>query len=418
MRLSRHPLFQSLINLKGNARACVYSEPLWGIAYNLYIPYASLYMLAFGLTDQQIGLIASIGLVVQTLAAFLSGAVTDKLGRRLTTFLIEAISWAAPALIWALSQNFTSFVIAALLNSFFRISYTSWTCLMVEDSNPEILVELYTWISIFAVTTALVTPVTSWLIDALGLIPAMRLVYLFGFALFTIKLIVLYVLSSETQNGKIRQKETHNRSIFSLLSEYGAVLKSILQTPHTLYTIGLVTVMGITATITSTFWGIIAVEKIHLPESSIGYFAFARSLVMLVFYFGILPRIRHLPFKIPMQVGFILYILGQVILVLTPEKNVLLLVISVILDATSVALVVPQVDKLAVVTVSPEERARIMAIIYSITLIISSPFGWIAGNLSAVNRSLPFVLNIVLYILGFILTFFAARAAKSELQTN
>ena len=58
----KHPLVRMLLQLRGNPRASVYTEPLWGIPYNLYAPYVSVYMLTLGLKDVQIGLIASIGL--------------------------------------------------------------------------------------------------------------------------------------------------------------------------------------------------------------------------------------------------------------------------------------------------------------------------------------------------------------------
>jgi len=69
-------------HLRGNPRGCVYTEPLWGIPYNLYAPYISVYMLALGLSDQQIGLIVSITMTIQIGMMLVSGAVTDKLGRR------------------------------------------------------------------------------------------------------------------------------------------------------------------------------------------------------------------------------------------------------------------------------------------------------------------------------------------------
>ena len=77
-------------------RACVYTEPLWGIPYNLYTPYVSVYMLALGLTDAQIGLIVTISLVLQIFSSLMGGVVTDKLGRRKTTFIFDTISWSIP----------------------------------------------------------------------------------------------------------------------------------------------------------------------------------------------------------------------------------------------------------------------------------------------------------------------------------
>src|SRR5665647_1828927 len=129
-----HQLVNTLLGLRGNQRACVYTEPLWGIPFNLYAPYATLYMYAMGVTDVQIGLIVSLGMAFQVLFALVSGIITDKLGRKKTTFIFDIIAWSIPCLIWAVAQSFIYFAIAALINSMWRITMNSWTCLLVEDS--------------------------------------------------------------------------------------------------------------------------------------------------------------------------------------------------------------------------------------------------------------------------------------------
>ena len=60
-RLS-HSLMDTLRGLRGNARGAVLTEPLWGIPFNLFAPYISLYMLALGLKVSQIGLVTSVAL--------------------------------------------------------------------------------------------------------------------------------------------------------------------------------------------------------------------------------------------------------------------------------------------------------------------------------------------------------------------
>ena len=81
----RNPLLSTLLTLRGNGRACVYTEPMWGLSMALVLPYASVFMLALGLQDHQIGLLATISMLSQMVAGLLSGAITDKFGRRLTT---------------------------------------------------------------------------------------------------------------------------------------------------------------------------------------------------------------------------------------------------------------------------------------------------------------------------------------------
>jgi hypothetical protein len=129
----RNPLVNSLLNLRGNARASVYTEPLWGLSMMLVLPYASVFMLALGLYDQQIGLLATIAMLSQVVFGLLSGVITDKLGRRLTTALFDVIAWAIPCLIWAVAQNFWYFLVASLVNGAWQVTQNSWDCLLVED---------------------------------------------------------------------------------------------------------------------------------------------------------------------------------------------------------------------------------------------------------------------------------------------
>lgn len=46
MTIAGHPLFQTLRELKGNPRVTVLTEPVFGIPYNLFAPFLSVYMLA------------------------------------------------------------------------------------------------------------------------------------------------------------------------------------------------------------------------------------------------------------------------------------------------------------------------------------------------------------------------------------
>ena len=39
--MKNHPLVRALLELRGNPRACVFTEPLWGVPYNLYMPFAA-----------------------------------------------------------------------------------------------------------------------------------------------------------------------------------------------------------------------------------------------------------------------------------------------------------------------------------------------------------------------------------------
>jgi DHA1 family tetracycline resistance protein-like MFS transporter len=418
--LPENSIITTLKNLRGNPRACVYTEPMWGIPYNLFAPYASLYMLALGVSDSQIGMLTSIGLALQVAFALLSGAITDKFGRKRTTLVADLLSWSIPMLILTVSQNFYFFLAAFIIGSMWRISSTSWLCMLVEDADQSQLVHIYTWIEIAGYSAAFFSPIAGLLIGRFSLVPTVRGLYLFAFFMMTTKFLVFNHFVTETRQGKIRLQETQGQPLFSLLRGYRGVLMQVLRTPRTLLTVSLQVVMSIGLTIANTFWAILVTEKLHIADANIAYFSFFRSVAMLVFYFFIMPRISSLRFKRPLATGFLGLIASQTLLISMPEKSYLLLLFTTLIDAWSVALINPFLGSMMAVNVDPQERARIMAIISVVVISLTSPFGWIAGRLSEANRVLPFVLNIVLFGIGFLLVPVAAwvvnRASVGENQ--
>lgn len=396
-----HPLIVTLRELKGNPRVTVLTEVMFGIPYNLFMPFFSVYMLALGITDQQIGGLASLGLVIQIFSALLSGAIVDKFGRRLTLFLCDLLSWAVPCLVWAFAQDVRYFVAAAALNSFWRISHTAWTCLMVEDAEERHLVHIWTWIMIFAVCSAFFTPLGGWFVGRFGLVPAVRGLFLFGAFMLAAKATVLYIYSHETARGVQRMAETKGQSLLSLLGEYRSVFGQILHSRPLLAALALMVITSIYATVSGSFWGVLFTTKLGFADSEISIYVALRSIVMTICFFLLGPRLTNLRrFRLPLWTGFIAFFISQLILVAMTPRAIPLLVLSVVLEALASALVSPMTESLLALSLESKERARISAMVYVALIVLISPFGWIAGQLSAIDRALPFTLNMALFVLG------------------
>ena len=292
-RLLTHSLVRSLKSFTGNARACVFTEPMWGIPYTLYATYASVYMRNLGLKDSQIGLIVSIGLFFQIIAALSSGIITDKLGRKRATLIFDILAWSVPCLIWAVAQNFYFFVASAIVNSLWRVTMNSWTLLMVEDTDENQLVDIYSWVYISGQLAAFFAPLAGLLITAFTLVPTMRGLYGLAFVLMTAKFLILNRYVDETKQGQVRMEETRGQSIFTMLSEYRTVIGQVLKAPSTLFTLGIMLVMGASQMINGTFWSILVNEKLQIPAEHLAFYQFSRSITMLLFFFLAMPYIRE-----------------------------------------------------------------------------------------------------------------------------
>lgn len=394
-----HPLVKSLLELRGNPRACIYVEPLWGIAFNLYAPFATLYMSHLGVSDAQIGLLLTVGMAIQILSSLLGSILIDKMGRRLSALVLGLLSWTIPPAILMLSQNFWWFFIAALFSGIALIESVAWNCLLVEDAEPAKLVDMYNWATISGLLAVFFAPLAGIMVRSLSLVAAMRILYGFALIMMTAKTIILFLWSRETQHGLVRMRETRGVPFTRLMGQYRGVFRKILQSPATLQVLAIIVLIHVTNLISSSFFALYATKNAAVPEWVVSYFPMARSIIMLIFIFGIQNRISKYPIKQAMIAGLTLYITAIGFLLLSPAIGSGMLLGYILLDAFAFALVWPRRNFLLVSYVDPHERARILGLLYVLMIACASPFGWIAGWLSELNRSLPFVLNLVLYTL-------------------
>lgn len=176
--MAKNPLIATLISLKGTPRACVYTEPLWGLSINLCLPYASVYMVALGISDLQIGFLATIGMLSQMVFGLLGGVITDKMGRRWTTAVFDFFAWSIPCLIWfaaSLVDQHLAFLGASVVNGTWKVTQNSWDCLLVEDAPREQITRIYSLVMAAGQLSALFAPIVAVLVAQYSLVPAVRI---------------------------------------------------------------------------------------------------------------------------------------------------------------------------------------------------------------------------------------------------
>ncbi|NCA98164.1 MAG: MFS transporter [Clostridia bacterium] len=415
-RLHNHPLIDTLHQVKGNPRACLFTEPLWGIPFNLYAPFITLYMYALGVQDQQIGLILTIGMVLQVFTAALGGIVTDKYGRRSVTFLIDLVAWSIPTLIWMLAQNFWWFLAAAVFNSLWHITNTSWQCLLVEDTEPRLLVNIYTWVNIAGLLAVFFAPLSTLLVDRFSLVPTVRVLYLLAFVLMTAKFVILYVWSTETAQGTKRMAETKHQSLFFLLLGYQRVFGKVIRSREMRLALVISVIVNITSISITNFFALYITLDVGIPEKYVALFPIGRAVIMLLFMFIIQPLTNRLHYRPVFLTGFTIYLASHVFLLLSRPDSQLLVIVYTLLEAIAFALVVPRRDALGAVFYDKEDRARVMSLIYVIMIAVSSPFGSILGYLSALDRRLPFALNMLLFIVLAVVVATSKVLERQDLQ--
>jgi MFS family permease len=394
---------------------------MWGLSMNLCLPYASVYMLALGLKDSEVGFIATVYMLVQVFFAFLSGAITDKLGRRKTTAIFDFISWSIPCLIWMQARGFWFFFVAALFNGTMKVTTNSWDCLMVEDAEKSQITRIYSLVIICGQLSALFAPISSILVSRFTLVPAIRILYINAFVVMTAKLVILYAVSRETGTGIVRMRETKGKSLFTLLKGYGGVFRIIAKSKGTVFSLVIAALVGAVAMVNTTFWQVIVSKKLLIPDPLLPVFPMFRSVLAIVFLFTIVPRLARLTLRTPLLLGFCVYLAGQTLLILTPVSGIfryVLLCVSLSFDGFGSGTLAMLAESLVALHVNREERARVMSIQHMIIMFATSPFGWIGGILSGISRNLPFVLTISMLVLGIGVTVLYYGLYPGELRVG
>ncbi|TAH70340.1 MAG: MFS transporter [Anaerolineaceae bacterium] len=406
-KLKKHPLLRTLIDLRGNPRAAVYTEPMWGISISLCLPYASVFMLSFGMNDIEVGIVTSIYMFSQMIFAFLSGAIVDKMGRRLSTAVFDFIAWSIPCLIWASSQGFWFFVVAALLNGTMKIPTVSWDCLLIEDAPKDKITRIYSLVIISSNMSALFAPISSIMVAKLTLVPAIRILYINAFIIMTAKILILYKLSTETAVGKIKREASRNMSWMEMLSGYKSAIKKIVKSKGTKFAIIISILVEIVGMIGMTFWQIIASRRIGVPDILLPIFPMAKSILAIVLFFTVIAHMKQSKMKLPLYGGFISSIISCLLLISITDTGVwgyVILSASLIFEALGMAVLHTLRESLVAIHVDPLERSGIMGLLQTTVMLVSVPFGYIAGVLSDISRALPFVLSIGLLLLGILAT--------------
>jgi MFS family permease len=419
-RPPRNPLVATLVSLRGNPRACVYTEPLWGISVALCLPYASVYMVALGLSDSTIGLVTSLGALSQMAFALLGGVITDKLGRRWTTAVFDAIAWVIPCVVWAVAENFWYFLVASIINGAWTVTANSWDCLLAEDAERDQITRIYSLIIMAGHLSAIFAPIASLLVAQFGLETAVRVLYVNAAVIMLGKIIWLYVWSHETARGEIRMRETAGQSWGSLLAGYRGVLGVIRRSPGSIFAIVVATLVSIVGLVNATFWPIVVNQRLGVPDVLLPYFQMLRSLLAIILLFTVIPRVTHaFNQRRALLLGFGVFAVGQLLLTFTPVPGggpgvgtYTLLVVSLIAAGFGVAILGMLGEALVALHVDPAERARVMAVQRTIIMLATAPFGWIAGGLSDLDRALPIALTFVLLIIGVIATLIWYRPSE------
>ncbi len=399
----------SFSRVQGNARVIVLSQPFWYIPFSLFFPYLTQYMLALGLSNEQVGLINAISMIVGVVLSLFAGWVTDRLGRRRTTLICDLISWAMAAALWALAQNFAWFVAAAVANSFLRIISVSWNCCVVEGTPPEHRLNVFWWLNIIGTLSAFFTPLMALFMgagDKAGLIAAMRIVLGVSAVLYAVSFLVRHRYLRESDIGVARMQASRGTSPLQALVEYPKLFARVLSNPLLLCFLLIRTLFFVHNGIKGTYLSVAVVQGMGFGQETIGFINLGAGLVMLASQFLLLPRLQTLSPRKPLMISLAALGLSFLLLVLAPARSVVSLLIYIVVSSGGVLVTGMLVDTLTANAMPDHDRSALLGVISILIVGISAPFqylcGWLA-DLPGLGPRLPMLTIVALFAVCMVL---------------
>jgi MFS family permease len=402
-----------------NAFAMLMFEPMWGIPYNLFTPYMSLYMAALGCSALQIGLVNTVGMALQVVFSLIAPPITDRLGRRRTTVIFDLVSWSSSMLILLFAGNFWFFLAAAMVQSIQRIVQVSWNCQLIEDTEKDLLVPLFSWLTIAGLLSAIFAPIGVELVKALTIVPAMRWMLGAAFVLMTAMFILRNAFSRETSVGRMRMEQSKAEPF---LRQAVGVFRSagdIWRNKRTLLFFILSAIYNAALAVKAPFFALLLTDALRFDDYVAGYFAAASSFVMLAIYLFAQPVLMRFRPKAPLSVGLLLCAVGS--LLILPEftsfaANLAAVILSVVLSAAGAAVAQPFIDGIAHASIDNEKRSNMTSILVAVTLFASAPFGLFGGWMFERNARIPFLMASVLFMicLGCLAVFYKNEEGKAS----
>jgi len=157
----------------------------------------------------------------------------------------------------------------------------------------------------------------------------------------------------------------------------------------------------------STFWQIIASKRIGVPDTLLPVFPMAKSILSIVLFFTVIAHINQSRLKWPLYGGFVCSIVSCLLLISIKNTDIwgyVVLSFSLLFEALGGAILYTLRESLVAIYADPDDRSNVLALLQTTVMLVSVPFGYIGGFLSDISRALPFVLSIILLLLGMLAT--------------
>jgi len=258
--------------LRGNLLVLVLSNVIWQFSVNIGQPYLSLYVLSLGGTAESIGFVNSLGALAGIFLYPLGGYIADMKGR-VQLVNTATFAYAFSFLVFAYAPSWQVLAVASFLRSLVLFYNPILTVIQADSIPPKQRSSGFALALTVPQAVGIFSPVIGgYLMDpkVMGIIPAMRLIYMIGFgAGIGVALLRNWGL---TETLKVTKDIVSYRNFPKLLLEsYKSFLETIRWMPKQIRVLAVMAMIQIFfAGISSPYYIVYAYTVFHISTTEWG----------------------------------------------------------------------------------------------------------------------------------------------------
>lgn len=417
-------IVQSFHILKGNTRASVICEPLWGIPYTMFIFYFSLYLMEMGITKQQLGIITAAGFLSGAVFSFFAGSITDFLGRKKTSLIFDLIGWSFALFLFFISRSLTMFIIATIVNNITKVTGVSWNLMVIEDADSEQRKSAFNLLNIINISLGIITPIGGLVVAKYGIVRAERYFILFALISMTAMFFIRNSMYVETKVGQQILDEHKGFDFKERLKKgmYKGTLKQLssnkqLRTAMIVQVLfNLIIPLG---AYNSMYFLPYMTDYLGIDKAAASILGGVYAGVMLFVFLFITPNTSKKNMPSSILTGLLLQTVAFFWITMLPHGIMLYAVLAVGVYSFGHGIFIPFFSTLLADISEGKERAGIYSLLNTATAVLSAIIGSASGFIYAVDPRYVFYLTAFITALCFIgMILFLMQGKKQKIADN
>jgi len=409
-------LRQLFSGLTGNARVIVVTEGISGIAFAWYGFYLPLYMVALGVSELQVGLLASVMMASRMLATFLGGYFADRFGRKRVLVITDIICWGIPLALYAIADNPWYFVIGRFVNGLVYLVLPSFDCLFVEDVPLEKRQFVFGAMRFLMASDAFFVPIAGLIVARWGMVAGGRAIMAIAALVAVIISLSRGLLLRETSMGRQRMAETAKMPLNEILAQYCASIGALFRSRSALHCLAVRYAAVCGAAAISTYATIYMADGrgLGLSESLISVLPFVSAVVTVVLLTAAVHRLHPEHEQGNLWLGMAISASGTIALLIAPHGGLVAPVVWAVCSALATGLFQPAIQSRWANVVPDADRAQAYSLGTALESLLVLPFAPLAGWLYTSSPRWAFALGLALQLGCLALIVLGRREARDR----